>query len=242
MTSSSGLRPPAASTYETNVRRPLRAGPERAREALPFDALLRASLSRRGPAIGHRPTGGAPLAAPAARPAPSVSQPIRASSQELANAGATRGAEGSEGEERAGHPRLGRRGATADDASDVIDPDGAARGAAMLAPPWWLEASGATGAMGASDPASPAGRARLSLEELVPALVRKIAWAGDARTGTVQMQLGAGDFAGATVTVHADHGRLRVEVATSAVVDAAALRLRLERRLRAAGLDVETEG
>ncbi|GAC1532303.1 MAG: hypothetical protein NVS3B10_27340 [Polyangiales bacterium] len=82
-------------------------------------------------------------------------------------------------------------------------------------------------------------RAR-SLEELLPALVRRIAWAGDRNKGTVQLELGAGSYAGTTVTVHADGGRVRVEIAGTEGPDLDRLRARLETRLRGHGLDVES--
>jgi hypothetical protein len=82
-------------------------------------------------------------------------------------------------------------------------------------------------------------RAR-SLEELLPALVRKIAWAGDRNKGTVRLELGAGAYAGTTVTVHADGGRVRVELGGSEGPDLDRLRTRLDARLRGHGLDVDS--
>lgn len=75
-----------------------------------------------------------------------------------------------------------------------------------------------------------APRTRVSLEELLPQLVRRIAWAGDRRRGSVQLELGAGPHAGAIVTVHADDGRVRVEVQGSD---------ELRARIAAAGLPVD---
>jgi hypothetical protein len=76
------------------------------------------------------------------------------------------------------------------------------------------------------------------MEELLPQLVRRIAWAGDRRKGSVQLELGAGSkYAGTTVTVHADDGRVRVEVQGSGVED---LRARINARLKRHGLDVES--
>ncbi len=49
-----------------------------------------------------------------------------------------------------------------------------------------------------------------SLEEILPALVRRIAWSGDARRGTVRIELGSGALAGATLLVAADDGRVQV--------------------------------
>ena len=75
-----------------------------------------------------------------------------------------------------------------------------------------------------------APRARVSLEELLPQLVRRIAWAGDRRRGSVQLELGAGPHAGTVVTVHADDGRVRVEVRGSE---------ELRARIAAAGMPVD---
>jgi hypothetical protein len=75
------------------------------------------------------------------------------------------------------------------------------------------------------------------MEELLPQLVRRIAWAGDRRRGTVHMELGAGRHAGSTVTVHADAGRVRVEVQGAEADD---LRSRIQARLERQGIDVES--
>lgn len=117
-----------------------------------------------------------------------------------------------------------------DDASLELDP--AVRHAAQLAPPMATASEGAREA----DVAQVARRA--SLEELVPQLVRRIAWGGDARRGSVRMELGAGELAGATLVVHADGGRVRVELTVPSGADAEAWRDRIERRLAARGLDV----
>jgi hypothetical protein len=82
-------------------------------------------------------------------------------------------------------------------------------------------------------------RARTSLEDLLPALVRRIAWSGDARRGTVRLELGAGALAGATVLIHAEDGRLRVHLRAPAGVDAEAWRSRIEARLARRGLAVD---
>lgn len=80
-------------------------------------------------------------------------------------------------------------------------------------------------------------RAPASIEELLPQLVRRIAWGGDRRRGTVQMELGAGRHAGAIVTVHADGERVRVEVQGAEVEE---LRARIGARLERHGLNVES--
>lgn len=117
---------------------------------------------------------------------------------------------------------------------DWLDPS--ARQAAQLAPPGL--APGAAPPMNAAHANEPL-RAR-SLEELLPALVRRIAWAGDRNKGTVRLELGAGAHAGTTVTVHAEGGRVRVEIGGSEGPELDRLRARLDTRLRGHGLDVES--
>jgi len=119
--------------------------------------------------------------------------------------------------------------------ADELDPlDPLARHAAHLAPPA-MSAPVEHASAAANEPV----RAR-SLEELLPALVRRIAWAGDRHKGTVRLELGAGAYAGTTVTVHADAGRVRVELGGCEGPELERLRARLDARLRAHGLDVES--
>ena len=120
---------------------------------------------------------------------------------------------------------------------DPLDP--ATRQAAQLAPP--------SGAAGSPPPvaidalrqgdAEIAPRARVSMEELLPQLVKRIAWAGDRRRGSVQLELGAGRHAGTVVTVHADDGRVRVELDGA---NADELRSKIRARLERQGLAVES--
>jgi hypothetical protein len=119
------------------------------------------------------------------------------------------------------------------DGADALDP--AARNAALLAPPPFSPALAA-----AAPSATNAPRARMSMEELLPALVKRIAWAGDRHSGTVRLEIGAGAYAGTTLLVHADAGRVRVEVSGAEGADLDALRSRLDARLRGHGLDVES--
>ena len=83
-------------------------------------------------------------------------------------------------------------------------------------------------------------RARATLEEMLPTLVRKIAWGGTGQRGSVRMELGAGKLAGGTVVVHADDGKVRVEVSAPGGADPAEWRRRIDARLREHGLDVES--
>ena len=117
-------------------------------------------------------------------------------------------------------------------AGDPLDP--VARQAAQLAPPL---ASMTTGATELGD--VPAAMARTSLEQLLPALVRRVAWSGDGRKGTVRLELGAGGMAGAEVVVESDEGRVRVQLRAPVGVDAEAWRRRVEGRLMARGLQVD---
>lgn len=125
-----------------------------------------------------------------------------------------------------------RRGSTAVGGSDADLLDPSMRHLAQLAPP---TASAPHAAREATH--ETVLRAR-SLEELLPALVRRIAWAGDRHRGTVRLELGAGVHAGTTVVVHADHGKVRVEIGGGPDVER--LRERLDARLRGHGLDVES--
>jgi len=115
---------------------------------------------------------------------------------------------------------------------DELDPS--TRQTAQLAPPMTAPARPDEAA------AAPLANARVSLEDLVPQLVKKIAWSGDAQRGTVRMELGAGELSGATLTVSAEHGRVSVRVDTPPGTDTGAWRDRLHARLAARGLDVES--
>jgi hypothetical protein len=92
----------------------------------------------------------------------------------------------------------------------------------------------------ATGPAAPIeAQTRTSLEDLLPALVRRIAWSGDSRRGTMRLELAAGALAGATLVVHADEGKVRVQLQAPEGVDPAAWRARIEGRLAAKGINVE---
>jgi hypothetical protein len=88
-------------------------------------------------------------------------------------------------------------------------------------------------------PAQVEARVRSSLEDLLPALVRRVAWSGDGRRGTVRLELGAGELAGATLLVHVDDGRVRLQLSTPPGVSPAGWRERIADRLAARGLAVD---
>jgi len=116
---------------------------------------------------------------------------------------------------------------------DDLDP--MARRAAQLAPP--VQVAPTT----VQEPSTIVEtRARVSLEEILPALVRKIAWAGDGKRGSVRIELGAGELAGSTLLVHADGGKVRVELNVPPGVNANDWQQRIHEKLTARGLDVES--
>jgi hypothetical protein len=81
--------------------------------------------------------------------------------------------------------------------------------------------------------------ARSSLEDILPAMVRRIAWSRDGRRGSVRLEIGAGELAGGTLLVHAEDGRVNVRLSAPAGVDGERWRERISERLRARGLSVE---
>jgi hypothetical protein len=81
--------------------------------------------------------------------------------------------------------------------------------------------------------------ARASLESLMPAMVKRIAWSGDGRKGAVRLELGAGSLAGAVLVLQADAGRVRVHMTTPPGTSNDEWRQRIEARLKASGVDVE---
>jgi hypothetical protein len=82
-------------------------------------------------------------------------------------------------------------------------------------------------------------RAHASLEELLPAAARRIAWSSDGRRGAVRIEVGAGRLAGATVVVTSDDGRVSVDMNMPTAEASAGWQERLADRLASRGLDVE---
>jgi hypothetical protein len=114
--------------------------------------------------------------------------------------------------------------------SSRADPlDAAAPLPALLAPPF---IAGSAGPPAAPHPEAAAfARAQASLEDVLPAIVKRIAWSGDGRKGSLRLELGAGALAGGTLIVHADEGRVKVELQAPSGTDTAAWRDRIAARL-----------
>ena len=109
--------------------------------------------------------------------------------------------------------------------ADPLDP--ATRQVAQLAPP----VATAPVATPAHVDAPVLARAQASLEDVLPAIVRRIAWAGDGRKGSLRLEFGAGALAGGTLVVHAEDGRVKVELRAPVGTDAVAWRDRIAARL-----------
>jgi hypothetical protein len=132
-----------------------------------------------------------------------------------------------------------RRGGPRPEAPEL---DAATRQAAHLAPPGFSSDALVQPRMPTSPaeaPAAPQAASLPSLEEIMPALVRKIAWSGDARRGAVRIELGSGALAGATLLVAADHGHVKVTLSAHACAPLEPWRERIAARLAARGLDVD---
>jgi hypothetical protein len=81
--------------------------------------------------------------------------------------------------------------------------------------------------------------ARTSMEQLMARLVRRVAWSGNGRTGVARLELGAGELEGATLTIQADDGLVRVALDLPPGVDRAEWKVRISERLALRGLQVE---
>jgi hypothetical protein len=117
--------------------------------------------------------------------------------------------------------------------NDPLDP--AARHAAQMAP--LFQAPPPAPAVSTAAPVE--AETRASLESMLPELVRKIAWSGDGKKGSMRLELGAGALAGGTLLVHADEGRVRVELNAPAGTDVDAWKARLQERLDRRGVAVD---
>jgi hypothetical protein len=81
--------------------------------------------------------------------------------------------------------------------------------------------------------------ARASLEEVLPALVRRIAWSGDGKRGTLRLEFGQGALAGGTLLVQAEDGRVRVELQAPPGTDTSAWKGRIASRLANRGVQLD---
>jgi hypothetical protein len=144
----------------------------------------------------------------------------------------------------AGSKRPGADRRADDFAAEAAALEASARHAAHLAPPQGAQSDllpQTPPPAPASSPPRPSAAAPPSLEELLPELVRKIAWSGDSHRGAVRLEVGAGALAGAILLVQAEGGRVHVKLSAPGVCHAEteAWRARIEARLAERGLDVE---
>jgi hypothetical protein len=86
---------------------------------------------------------------------------------------------------------------------------------------------------------TPLAEPRTPIEHLMAKLVRRIAWSGNGRTGAARLEIGAGELEGATLTIQADDGLVRVALDLPPGVDRAAWKTRISERLAVRGLQVE---
>lgn len=82
-------------------------------------------------------------------------------------------------------------------------------------------------------------RAAGSLEVLLPALVRRVAWSNDGKRGTARLEIGSGDLTGATLLVHTDAGRVRVRLEVPPGVDTRSWRERIVQRLASCDMPID---
>jgi hypothetical protein len=192
-----------------------------------------------GPPFGAhlRPKPHVPTTTAAARP---LGDPLATSSAlggDLAGAGPAARA-GQPGVEAADDQRRRFRfdegaGSTTSDAIDPLDP----MTRALFAP--GLRSSAVTPAPPPAPPDDSVSRSsRVSLEHVLTRLVRRIAWSGDAHTGSARLELGAGALEGATLTIHSDQGKVSVSLEVPPGVDREQWKERIARRLGARGLQV----
>ncbi len=78
-----------------------------------------------------------------------------------------------------------------------------------------------------------------ALDQIAAQLVKRIAWGAAGRKGAARIELGAGAWAGTTITVVSEPQGVRLELDVGAQVDGDALGERLRRRLEAKGLCVQ---
>jgi hypothetical protein len=89
-----------------------------------------------------------------------------------------------------------------------------------------------------SEPLPAAPPLPAELEKLMLRLVRRVALGGDGRRTSARIEIGAGELAGATVTVHAERHELMVEIDLPSGIGAERFRERIEERLLGRGLEL----
>lgn len=83
---------------------------------------------------------------------------------------------------------------------------------------------------------------RASLEDLLPVLVRRVAWSSSGGGGCARLELGAGSLAGAVIVVRADAAGVRVKLMGPPGMDLGPWRERIAARLVSRlGDDVEVD-
>jgi hypothetical protein len=228
---------PSPSTAASAPPSPRPPPPRNAKPTAPFTAFAR---DRAAPA---EPTGDAPAADLSPRgplaasldegSTPPVTSPLARTAQPAPDLGATPDAKSSHVD--AARPDTSEPHTRVQVQDDPLDP--MLRQPGLFAPP--------TAPPLPTTPAStPAGallaRASTSLEELLPQLVRKIAWSGDGKRGAVRMELGAGALAGSTLVLESDGGRIRVQLDAPPGVDGEAWKRRIGARLADKRIEVES--
>lgn len=79
----------------------------------------------------------------------------------------------------------------------------------------------------------------LALDQIAEQLVKKLAWGGNARKGAARIELGAGVWSGATITVVTDEHGVSLELESVGDAEGEGLGQRLRQRLEAKGLQVQ---
>ena len=228
MTTKPVLGPPTvAHARAPEDARTAHASPSRA----PFAPLMRAA---RGRAPSHDAAHTGDVGAPRGVAEPRTASEDDASAREHTG---DAGARASDDDEAAPmHARADAREADADHA--LLDP--LLRTRDLLAPASSLANANAS-VLAHETTTAGESRARTSIEDLLPALVRRVAWSGDGKKGAVRLELAAGALAGATVIIESDEGRVRVRLQGAPGTDAelVAWRERIGARLAARRIGVD---
>jgi hypothetical protein len=92
--------------------------------------------------------------------------------------------------------------------------------------------------VGQAEPALRFGAGPLPFAELWARLVRRVALGGDGRRATARIEIGAGEWAGAAIVVHAVEREITLEIDLPAGARVEAWRERIADRLRERGLEL----